>query len=42
MSLTKHALRSEASSAHNGGTRRVFTSPLRGAFTITATAYLPA
>src|SRR5262249_3343592 len=42
MSLTKHTLSCEASSAHNGGTRRVFTSPLRGAFTMTANAYFPA
>src|SRR6516164_4052445 len=42
MSLTKQALSCDASSADNGGTRRVFTSPLRGAFTMTANAYLPA
>ena len=42
MSLMKHVLRSDASSARNGGTRRVFTSPLRGAFTMTANAYRPA
>src|ERR1700751_1114150 len=41
MCRTKHTLSKDASSARSGGTRRVFTSPLRGAFTITANAYLP-
>src|SRR5437879_7082640 len=42
MSWTKQLLRTAASSARNGGTRRVLTSPLRGAFAITARAQMPA
>src|SRR5690348_15270744 len=38
----KQTLSDDASSGRNGGTRRVLTSPLRGAFSITANAYLPA
>src|SRR5260370_16922562 len=38
MSLRKHPLRVAASSARKGGTRRVFTSPLRGALAMTARA----
>src|SRR5260221_6490305 len=41
-SWRKQLLRIAASSARNGGTRRVLTSPLRGAFAITARAQMPA
>src|SRR5215470_6271231 len=41
ISLTKQVLSFAASSARNGGTRRVFTSPRRGALAITANAHEP-
>ena len=41
MSFRKQMLRIAASSARSGGTRRVFTSPQRGALAITASAHTP-
>src|SRR5262249_9792934 len=39
--LRKQALRAAASSSVSGGMRRVFTSPLRGAFAMTAMGQTP-